>query len=146
MSKCDRYRVPKTEDLFATLNKGEKFSKLDLSHAYQQLLLAPESRSLTVSNDKGLFQPRCLQSGVQSASGIFQREMESRLNKVPFVKVHADDRLVSGKSSSEDLENLESVFEIIKNNGLRLKLKNVFLCSQRLNTLDLKLTNRDRHC
>ena len=97
MSKCDRYPVPKTEDLFATFNKGEKFSKLDLSHAYQQLLLAPESRSLTVRTDKGLFQPRCLQFGEQSASGILQREMESRLNKVPFVKVHADDRLVSGK-------------------------------------------------
>ena len=34
-SLCDKYPVPKTEDLFATLNGGEKFSKLDFSHAYQ---------------------------------------------------------------------------------------------------------------
>ena len=61
--------------------------------------------------------------GVHSASGIFQREVEKRLSKVPFVKVHADDILVSGKNDSEHLENLESVFKIIKNNGLRLKLK-----------------------
>lgn len=60
--------------------------------------------------------------GVHSASGIFQREMEKRLSKVPFVKVGADDILVSGKNDSEHLENLESV-KIIKNNGLRLKLK-----------------------
>ena len=53
--KCDRYPVRKTEDLFGTMSKGEKLSKLDLSHAYQQLLLAPESRSLTVNTHKGLF-------------------------------------------------------------------------------------------
>ena len=61
--------------------------------------------------------------GAHSASGIFQREIEKRLSKVPFVKVHADDILVSGKNDIEHLENLESVFKIIKNNGLRLKLK-----------------------
>ena len=33
VSECDRYPVPKTEDLFATLNGGEKCSKLHLIHA-----------------------------------------------------------------------------------------------------------------
>ena len=33
-SLCAKYPVPKTEDLFATLNGGEEFSKLNLSHAY----------------------------------------------------------------------------------------------------------------
>ena len=61
--------------------------------------------------------------GVHSASGIFQREMEKRLSKVPFAKVRADDILVSGKNDSEHLENMESVFKVIKNNGLRLKLR-----------------------
>ena len=55
-SLCDKYPVPKTEDLFATLNGGEKFSKLD---PYQQLLLSPESYPLlTVNAPKGLFQPK----------------------------------------------------------------------------------------
>ena len=49
VSECDRYPVPKTEDLFATLNNREKFSKLDLSHTYQQLLLAPESNHYLLS-------------------------------------------------------------------------------------------------
>ena len=34
VSKCDKYPVPKTEDLLATLNGGKRFSKLDLSQAY----------------------------------------------------------------------------------------------------------------
>lgn len=37
------YPLPNTEDLFTTLAGGTLFSKLDLSHAYQQLLLDEES-------------------------------------------------------------------------------------------------------
>ncbi len=39
VSKLDQYPIPKIEDLFATLARGEKFTKLDLSQAYQQLTL-----------------------------------------------------------------------------------------------------------
>ena len=44
VSKLDRYPIPRVEDLFARLSKGRYFSKLDLSHAYQQLPLDAESR------------------------------------------------------------------------------------------------------
>ena len=39
VSKLDRYPIPKVEDLFTRLKKGKYFSKLDLSQAYQQVLL-----------------------------------------------------------------------------------------------------------
>ena len=38
-SSVDRYSLPKGEDLFATLSGGQIFSKLDLSQAYQQVVL-----------------------------------------------------------------------------------------------------------
>ena len=37
--EVQQYPVPKVEDLLATLAGGQKFTKLDLSHAYQQVLL-----------------------------------------------------------------------------------------------------------
>ena len=84
----ENYPLPRTEDLLATLNGDQKFSKLDLSHAYQQLLLDNESREyLTVNTHCGLFQPTRLQFGVHSASGVFQREMEKRLSHIPFTSV-----------------------------------------------------------
>ena len=65
-----------------------KFTKLDLSQVYQELLLSPKSRELlTVNTHKGLFQPTHLQFEVHTASGIFQRELENRLASIPFVKV-----------------------------------------------------------
>ena len=82
-----------------TLHGGEKFTKLDLRQAYQPLLLSPKLRELlTVNTHKGLFQPTRLQFGVDSASGIFQRELKNRLVSIPFVKVRSDDILVSGKN------------------------------------------------
>ena len=37
--KLDNYPIPKAEDLFAILNGGDKFIKLDMSQAYQQIPL-----------------------------------------------------------------------------------------------------------
>ena len=65
--------MTKAEDLLATLNGGEKFTKLDLSQAYQQLLLDEQSQEcLTINTRKGLYKPTRLQFGVHSAAGIFQ--------------------------------------------------------------------------
>lgn len=38
-AKLDHYPIPRIEDLFASLSGGKEFSKLDLSHAYQQVQL-----------------------------------------------------------------------------------------------------------
>ena len=102
--------IPRTEDLLATLNGGERFSELDLSHTYQQLVFNEGSRKyLTVNTCKGLFQPTCLKYGIHSAAGIFQREMEKHLSHVPFTVSKINDILVSGKNDNEHFQNLESV-------------------------------------
>ena len=117
-----QYPIPRTEDLFATLNGGEKFTKLDLSQAYQQLMLDEESREyLTVNTYKGLCHPTRLQFGVHAASGRFQHEMEKVLAGIPFVVARSDDILISGSSDGEHLENLSSVLKVLEEKGLKLK-------------------------
>ena len=126
---CDKYPIPKTEDIFATLHRGEKFSKLDLSQGYQQLILSQNLRELlTINTHKGLFQPTRLQFGVHSASGIFQRELESRLASIPFVTVRSG--RVSGRNDTEHFETLERVLKVIYDNGLCLKLKKMRFSSR----------------
>ena len=78
--KIDHYPMPKAEDIFSTLNGGEKFTKLDLSQAYLQLPLDKESQKLTtVNTHKGLFQYTRLPYGIASAPAIFQMTMDKIL-------------------------------------------------------------------
>jgi len=120
--KLDNYPIPRVEDLFATLSGGKFFTKLDLSQAYQQLLLDEEAKKFVVINtQRGLFQYNRLPFGVSSAPGIFQRAMENLLQGIPNVIVYIDDILVSGASEAEHLVVLRKVLSRLKEAGLRLK-------------------------
>lgn len=51
------YHLPLPEELFAQLNGSQKFSKLDLSNAYLQIVLDPVSQKyVTINTNLGLFQ------------------------------------------------------------------------------------------
>ena len=68
----DSYLLQNKIDQLATLDGGQKFKKLDLLRAYQQLELDDASRALlTINTHRGLYQPSRLQSGLHSSTGIF---------------------------------------------------------------------------
>ena len=50
-SRLDRYPIPRVKDLLATLAGGKAFTKLDMSQAYQQLVLDKKSKDLVVTED-----------------------------------------------------------------------------------------------
>ena len=121
-SKLDRYPIPRIEDLFATLKKGKLFTKLDLSQAYQQLVLEEESKKYVVLNThKGLFRCTRLPYGISSAPGIFQRVMDNLLQGLPGVVGYIDDILISGEPESAHLEVLEEVLKRLSKSGFRAK-------------------------
>ena len=118
----DSYPIPRIEDLFASLAGGTVFSKLDLAHAYQQLVLDDPSKDLVVVNThKGLYRYNRLPFGVAAAPAIFQRTMESVLRGLPNVCVYLDDILVSGSSEESHIQNLEAVLTRLEESGIRLK-------------------------
>ena len=121
-SKLDKYPLPRIDDLLASLAGGKSFSKLDLAQAYLQVLLEDESKKFTTINThKGLYQYNRLPFGISSAPAIFQRTIENILQGIPNVVVYIDDILITGKTESEHLRNLEEVLTRLESSGFRLK-------------------------
>ena len=118
----DAYPLPRVDDLFASLAGGTSFTKLDLAHAYNQLLLDEESRSyVTIITLKGLYRYTRLPFGVAAAPAIFQRTMEAILRDLPHVCVYLDDILVTGESEAAHLRNLAAVLQRLESAGIHLK-------------------------
>ena len=84
--------------------------KLDLAHAYLQVPLDAESKKFTTINThRGLYQCYCLTFGISSAPAIFQRTVENILQHLPHTCVYLDDILITDKTESEHIRNLEEV-------------------------------------
>ena len=122
--EVDQHPLPNPEQLIVKLSEGEKFTKLDLSQAYQQILLDEDSiEYVTINTHKGLYRPTRLPFGVASASAIFQSKIEQVLQGIPMVVCRVDDILVSGKNDQDHLKNLNDVLSGLKQAGLRLKME-----------------------
>lgn len=118
----DTYPLPLIDELFACLSGGVSFSKLDLSQAYHQLPLADASQKFTTINTpNGLYQYLRLPYGINTAVGIFQRNMENILKGLQGVCVYLDDILVTGRTSEEHTANLHAVLQRLHANGITLK-------------------------
>ena len=110
----DQYPLPKSEDLFATLANRKTFSKLDLSQAYQQMVLDEKSAEcLTINTHLGLYQYTRLPFGVASAPAMFQRAMDMILQGIDGVICYID-ILLTGSTDEEHLERLEEVLKKVK--------------------------------
>ena len=119
--KSEVYPLPRIEDLFAAMAGGQLFSKIDLSHAYQQLVLEEESQKLvTITTHKGLFKYNRLPFGISTAPTVFQCVIENLLQGLKYVAVYLDDILITGRSRVEHLKILE-VLNRLEKAGMRLK-------------------------
>ena len=128
----NRHPILVIEDLSHKLSGGERFTELDLSHAYTQLELDGDSKKLTTLNTHmGLYQYQRLCFGISSSLGIFQEVMDSTFQSVPNVAVYFDNLYITGMGDDENLDTLNKVLSIIKEKGLKInKNKCQFMLSE----------------
>ncbi|XP_055536158.1 uncharacterized protein K02A2.6-like [Wyeomyia smithii] len=116
-----KHPLPTAEEIFAKLNGGTRFSKLDLSKAYNQFELDDRSKELcAISTNQGVYQMNRLPFGVKPASGIVQREIEKLFCGMEGVSNFLDDVIVAGSDDVEHIQRLEQVFHILEKAGLKL--------------------------
>jgi len=118
----DQHPIPTPEEVLAKIAGGQKFSKIDLKTAYQQLVLDEKSQELvTINTSRGLFRYTRLPFGTSSSPAIWQRFIDQVLQGLNWVVVIQDDVLVSGVDDADHLNNLEKVFQRFQKFGLRVK-------------------------
>ena len=124
VSHLAAYPLPKIKEVHNKLAGGKTFTELDLSHAYEQMVLDDALKELvTINTHRGLYRYNRLPYGVSSAPGIFQRTMESLLNGISYTGILLDNILISGLMGEEHLQNLEEVMKRLSEAGLFTQLK-----------------------
>ena len=119
--KIPEHPMPKADELFQLLNGGQKFTKLDLSQAYQQVELAPESRQyLAINTHLGLYAYKRMPYGISSAPAIFQSTMDKLLNGLN-AGCYLDDIIITGRNDKEHLNNLEQVLQRLHKANIQLR-------------------------
>jgi len=117
----DQYPLPKLDDIFANLSGGQKFTILDLSHAYNQMLRDESSwKFVTINTHKGLFHYTRLPLG-----NIFSCSLPTyngcSIAGYQRCSMYIADIIVTGTSDLELLGHLEDVLQRLQKHGIHAK-------------------------
>lgn len=122
--KMDHYPLPRIDELFAALSEGEEYSKIDLTTAYMQVPLCPDSQACTaISTHMGTFAFRRTPYGLSCVPEKFQKIMEETLRGLPNTVVFLDDICITGKDRQAHKKNLRAVIERLAQTGLTVKIE-----------------------
>ncbi|XP_063900178.1 uncharacterized protein K02A2.6-like [Zophobas morio] len=136
-----KYPLPTLEEMFSKLNGGESFSRIDLSNAYNQLVVDEEtSKILTWNTHKGLYRVKRIPFGITPASAIFQRTLEQVLQGIDRAANFMDDIIITGNSRVEHIDTLRKVFQRLKDAGLKVKLSKCTFFEEESTFLGLRVT------
>lgn len=142
----NRYPIPRVTDLLSRLQTGKIFSKIDLTHAYQQVELDEKSKPLTtITTHKGLFQYNRLSFGIASAPGLFQGLMEKMLEGLEGIAIYFDDVLVHGSSMAEHDKNLEKLLQRLEENGFTVAYNKCFFRKNTVDFLGYQINEKGLH-
>jgi hypothetical protein len=131
VTEDDRYPLPSIQDFTANLAGCTIFSKIDLVKGYHQVPMAEEDIPKTaICTPFGLFEYIFMPFGLKNAAQTFQRLMDRLFRHLPFVFVYLDDILIASKDSTQHIQHLRLVFEVLQDAGLRINpAKCTFLVS-----------------
>ncbi|XP_037043751.1 uncharacterized protein K02A2.6-like [Bradysia coprophila] len=116
------YPLPTPDSIFATLNGGKYYSKIDFADAYFQLVVDESSKKyITINTHRGLFQFNRLPFGVKVASAVFQQIIDAMIAGLDRTCGYQDDITVNGRTIEEHNRNLIALFERIKEWGFNIR-------------------------
>lgn len=122
----DKFPLPRVEETFDVLHGSSIFSTLDLTSGYNQIEISEEDIQKTAfTTPFGLYEYTRMPFGLTNAPATFQRLMQHCFREEVFntLLVFLDDIIVFSKTLSENVHRLDKVFSILRQHGLKLKMK-----------------------
>ena len=124
VTRKDAYPLPRIDDTLDTLHGSRWFSTLDLASGYWQVELTKENQHRTAfCTTHGLYDFKVMPFGLCNALATFQRLMDLLLTGLLWSSclVYLDDIIVLGKNFTNHLQNINLVFQRIRDAGLKLQ-------------------------
>ena len=116
------YLLPSPEEIFAKLNEGNFFPKIDLRDVYLQIAVVEDcSKLLCINAHRVLYKLGRLPFGVKVALAIFQQVMDTMLSDLDFAVAYLVDILMNSQNVEQHKEHLHKVFSRIQEYGFKLK-------------------------
>ena len=123
--------IPRIDDLRASMNGCQLFSKLDLRQAYFQFPLSEESKKLTTFYANGrLLRLTRLPQGALPAASELNNALRQIFSSVPEAFVIHDDIIVATKTEQEHYKALEKIFILLEEHNLTLNGPKCLFLSQ----------------
>ena len=126
ITRKDGYPLPRIDDILDTLGGSQYFTSLDLASGYWQVGMDEESAQKSAfTTHSGLYEFVRMPFGMCNAPATFQRLMEIVLSDLLWKHcfTYLDDVLVCSPTFDDHLHHLHTVFERIRQAGLRLQAK-----------------------
>ena len=144
ITEKDAYPLPYIEEILSSVGNDVKFlSTLDLFSGFHQIPMKKEDRDKTCfTTIYGNYNFKVMSFGLCNAPATFQREINRiflpLIGKCMFV--YMDNLVIFSCSLEEHLKNLQDVFNIIKENGLKVNLSNCHFLKKEVQVLGHLLT------
>ncbi|KAL7292652.1 hypothetical protein TKK_0013778 [Trichogramma kaykai] len=135
ITKKDAYPMHHMDSILDNLRNAVYLSKIDLSQAYHQIPLHPDSMKITAFalENKGLFHYKRLPYGLCNSPATFQRAMDNLFGPKwqPYVFIYMDDIIIATPTFAEHKDWVTKVIEKLNEAELTInKEKSEFCCEQ----------------
>ena len=117
----EKHPVPTVEETLQEVSYAKIFSKLDLTMAFHQIELHPDSRDITTfAAPNGLYRYKRLLFVINMATEKFQQIMWQVIKDCPGANNLHDDLRVVGANEKEHEAKLERVMTKLQDNGITI--------------------------
>ena len=123
--------------------KGKVYTQVDMYSGFWQIPLAEEDREKSAFiTPLGLFEWVVMPFGLTNAPATFQSFMEKVLHQYlgSICDIYIDDLVIYSENLEEHVEHVGKVFDLLKAEGLRMKIEKCHFAVQEMNFLGFVVT------